>query len=185
MTVRQQWGIVLGVIVLLAGGLVAATHYMGDEMFPVTIGSSAPPFRATSLTTPARPRTLADYRGQVVLLNIWATWCVPCRVEMPSLEKLEQALGPQGLKIVAVSIDNPGTDQQIRDFARQYGLTFEILHDASGAIEQAYQTTGVPETFVIGKDGVIRKKVIGASDWSSPANQMLIESLLREGTGAS
>ena len=185
MTVRQQWSIVLGVIVLLAGGLIAATHYMGDELFPVTVGSPAPAFRATTIDAPEQPKTLADYKGQVVLLNVWATWCVPCQVEMPSIEQLQQAYGPQGLKVVAVSIDNPGTESQIRDFARKYGLTFEILHDPSGAIQQAYQTTGVPETFVIGRDGTIRKKVIGASDWSSPANEALIQSLLREQSGSS
>jgi peroxiredoxin len=116
----------------------------------------------------------------VVLLNIWATWCDPCRVEMPSIERLHERLGPKGLKVVAVSIDDPGADGAIRDFARQLGLTFEILHDTSGAIKQAYQTTGVPETFVIGRDGVIRKKVIAARDWSSPANVALVSELLSE-----
>jgi peroxiredoxin len=116
----------------------------------------------------------------VVLLNIWATWCAPCRVEMPSIERLYRELGPRGLAVVAVSIDDPDTDDAIRDFARELGLTFEILHDAPGAIQRAYQTTGVPETFVIGPDGVIRKKVIGAADWASAANRALFASLLDE-----
>jgi peroxiredoxin len=116
----------------------------------------------------------------VVLLNIWATWCAPCRVEMPSMEQLHRELGPRGLHVVAVSIDDPGSEQAIRDFARQLGLTFEILHDASGGIQKQYQTTGVPETFVIGRDGVIRKKVIGAAPWNSEGNRALFEQLLAE-----
>ncbi|HEX5410153.1 MAG TPA: TlpA disulfide reductase family protein [Gemmatimonadaceae bacterium] len=180
MTVRQQWSIV-GLFVLVAGGvLFAATRILGDELFPVSVGSRAPDFHAQTMATPARARSLGDYRGQVVLLNIWATWCAPCRIEMPGIEKLQRALGPDGLKIVAVSIDDPGNEQAIRDFARQYGLSFEILHDETGAIKTRYQTTGVPETFIIGRDGVIRKKVIGATEWDSDANRALIQSLLRE-----
>ncbi|MFL5578688.1 MAG: peroxiredoxin family protein [Gemmatimonadaceae bacterium] len=182
MTLRQQWLAVLAVIVLLAGGLVAATRYMGDELFPVNVGTAAPDFRAVTVDSsgPARARTIADYRGEVVLLNVWATWCPPCRAEMPSIEQLHQTYGPRGLKVVAVSIDVAGQEQAIRDFAREYGLTFEILHDPTGAIAKAYQTTGVPETFVIGRDGVIRKKVISAADWSSPGNRALVERLLAD-----
>ena len=180
MTARTQWAIVGGIVLLLAGGLFAATRYMGDELFPVEIGTKAPGWTATTLDAAPRPRTLADYRGDVVLLNIWATWCGPCRIEMPSIQKLHQAWGPKGLKVVAVSIDDPGAEQAIRDFAKEYGLTFEILHDAPGAIQKEYQTTGVPETFVIARDGTIRKKVIGAVNWDSPGNQALIAQLLGE-----
>jgi peroxiredoxin len=180
MTVRQQWGIVLGIVLLLAGGLVAATRYLGDELFQVSVGSPAPDFRAMTLDDTPRAKTLADYRGQVVLLNVWATWCGPCRVEMPSLQALHDSLGPRGLRIVAVSIDDPGKESEIREFARQYGLTFEILHDAPGTIQRSYQTTGVPETFVIGPDGIIRKKVIGAVYWNSAPNVALLTQLLGE-----
>jgi len=178
MTVKQQWGVVLGVVLLLGGGLLAATRYLGDEIFPVSVGSAAPAFAAQTLDAPGRTKTLADYKGQVVLLNVWATWCGPCRVEMPSMQALHEAYGPKGLKIVAVSIDDPGAEETIRAFAREYGLTFEILHDPSGAIQKSYQTTGVPETFVLGRDGVIRKKVIGAADWDSPPNRALVAQLL-------
>ena len=174
MTARRQWTIVLIILVLLGGGLAAATHYLGDELFPVTLGSRAPDFHAATLGPAPQTKTLDDYRGDVVVLNIWATWCVPCQVEMPSLEKLHQAMGPRGLKIVAVSVDDPGpgVDQRIRDFAARYGLTFQILHEGTGKIEKLYQTTGYPETFVIGRDGVIRKKVIGASDWNSDGHRL-------------
>ena len=100
MTLRQQWSIVGLFVLLIAGGLFAATRIFGDELFPVSVGSRAPDLHAVTLDTTSTPKTLDDYKGQVVLLNIWATWCGPCRVEMPSIEKLHQALGPQGLKVV-------------------------------------------------------------------------------------
>jgi cytochrome c biogenesis protein CcmG, thiol:disulfide interchange protein DsbE len=178
MTVRQQWTFVGLVVLILGGGLLAATHFLGDELFPVTAGSKAPDFRATTIDGVPRTKTIADYKGQIVLLNVWATWCLPCRTEMPSIEALHDRFGARGLKVVAVSIDNPGTEDAIRQFRDQYGLTFEILHDASGKIKQDYQTTGVPETFVIGRDGVIRKKVIAADNWDSPANRALFAELL-------
>ena len=180
MTVRQQWGVVAAIVLALVGGLVAATHYMGDQLFPVQVGSAAPPFKAQTLDAAPKGKSLADYEGDVVLLNIWATWCGPCRIEMPSIERLHQAYGPKGLKVVAVSIDDPGSEQAIRDFAAEYKLEFEILHDADGTIQKSYQTTGVPETFVLGRDGVIRKKVIGAVDWDSPGNRALVAQLLAE-----
>jgi peroxiredoxin len=99
---------------------------------------------------------------------------------MPSIQALHDAYGPSGLKVVAVSIDDPGTDKAVRAFAKELGLTFEILHDPTGAIQKSYQTTGVPETFVLGPDGTIRKKVIGAADWNSPANRALVEQLLAD-----
>lgn len=178
MTVRQQWAFVGIIVLILGGGLLAATRYLGDELFPITVGSKAPDFKATVLEGIPQTKTIADYKGQVVLLNIWATWCLPCRTEMPSIQALYDQFGTRGLKVVAVSIDNPGTEEKIRQFRDQYGLTFEILHDASGLIKRDYQTTGVPETFVIGRDGIIRKKVIAAADWNSPGNRALFAQLL-------
>jgi peroxiredoxin len=99
---------------------------------------------------------------------------------MPSLEALHRDYAKDGLKIVSVSVDDPGKQKAIRDFARGYGLTFEILHDPSFKIRRIFQTTGVPETFIIGPEGVIRKKVIGADDWNSEGNRALIKQLLRE-----
>jgi cytochrome c biogenesis protein CcmG/thiol:disulfide interchange protein DsbE len=180
MTLRQQWTAVVGVVAGLGAVAAVAYHLLGWEFRLVTIGSHAPTFRAATLDVPPRLRTIDDYRGQVVLLNVWATWCAPCRVEMPSIEALYHVYGPQGLHVVAVSVDDPGTDSTIRAFARRYGLTFDILHDSTGQIQRTYQTTGEPETFVIARDGVIRKKVIGADDWSTPGNQALIAQLLRE-----
>jgi thiol-disulfide isomerase/thioredoxin len=119
----------------------------------------------------------------VVLLNIWATWCGPCRIEMPSMQRLHEQLGEKGLRIVAVSVDDPGFEAKIQAFAEEYKLTFEILHDAPARIKQQYQTTGVPETFIVGRDGRIRRRIIGSDDWSSASNIAFIERLLAEPAG--
>src|SRR5207249_1411120 len=126
----------------------------------LTVGA-AHGFRAVNLRT-AQPASLARYRGRVILLNVWATWCPPCRVEMPSLERLHQKLAGQDFEVVAVSIDD-GDSSRVMQFARELGLGFDILQDKEGAIQRTYQTTGVPESFVIDRDGIIIKKVIGAA----------------------
>ena len=188
MTAPQQWLAAGGIAALLALGVAGAARVLGDQVAAVEAGSSAPEFRAVPVSagvhqTSAPPKHFADYRGKVVLLNIWATWCDPCRSEMPNIQKLHEELGPAGLLVVAVSIDQPGMEPAIRAFVREYGLTFEILHDPTGQIEIDYQTSGFPETFVIGKDGIIRKRVIGATDWASEPQKALIRQLLAE-TGA-
>jgi len=96
------------------------------------------------------------------------------------MEALYRDFAPRGFKIAAVSIDDPGTEQRIRDFANELGLTFDILHDPSGRIQQIYQTTGVPENFLLDRNGVLVKRVIGAHDWDSPANRALVDRLLEE-----
>jgi peroxiredoxin len=184
MTLRQQWTVVVGVVLLLGAALAAATRFLGDELFPVSVGSQAPPLVATTLDGTKRRKTLADYTGKVVLLNVWATWCEPCRVEMPSIERLHHEFASRGLAVVAVSVDDPGTEQRIRDFAKELGVTFEILHDPRQETKTSYQITGYPETFVIGRDGTIRRKVIGAADWSSDANRALINELLGSSTAS-
>lgn len=178
MTQRQQWGIVAGIVLLLASVLAAGVHFLGDELFPVSVGSKAPPIEGVTLDGSKRHKSLADYEGKVVLLNVWATWCEPCRVEMPSIEKLHHEFGPRGLAVVAISVDDPGAEQRILDFAKELNLSFEILHDPRQVTTRNYQITGYPETFIIARDGTIRRKLIGAADWSSDANRALVRELL-------
>jgi peroxiredoxin len=104
-TARQQWSIVAAIVVVLGGALFIASRVLGDQLYPVSVGSKAPDFRASTVDSTPRVQTLADYKGQVVLLNIWGTFCLPCRDEMPAIEKLHQALGAKGLKVVAISMD--------------------------------------------------------------------------------
>ena len=180
MTGRRQLAIglvVLGVATTIALG---ATRYLRKELFPVAVGSKAPDFTAVTLDSIPREKHLAEYRGRVVLINVWATWCAPCRVEMPSIEALHQAYAPSGFKVLAVSIDDPGHAETIRSFVKQYKLTFEVLHDPEQKIVELYDISGYPETFVIGRDGVIRKKLLSATDWNSPDHRALVERLLAE-----
>ena len=177
MSVRQQW-IIVGIIVLLLGsGVFAGVRVFADDLFPIGVGSAAPTFTAKDVHSGAT-RTLADYRGKVVLLNVWATWCEPCKVEMPSMEELYKAYGPRGVHIVAVSIDDVAGEDSIRAYAKNLGLTFEILHDPTHAIERLYQTTGYPESFVIDRGGIIRRKWISATDWNSLPSRALFDELL-------
>lgn len=184
MTTRQQWTIVGIVVVILGGGLFAGVKLFADDLFPVEVGSTAPTFQAKDVHT-GSVKTLADYRGEVMLLNVWATWCEPCKIEMPSMEELYKAYGPRGVHIVAVSIDDGIAEDSIRAYAKNLGLTFEILHDPTHEIERAYQTTGYPESFVIDRGGVIRRKWISAADWNSPASRALFDELLGRSRTAS
>lgn len=180
MTGRRQLAVTLGSLAIVVMVLMLGRMLLGSELSPIGLGAKAPDFSAQTLDSVPATRTLDDYRGNVVMVNIWATWCLPCRVEMPSIEKLHQSYSHRGLKVVAVSIDDPGTAPQVRAFVKQYGLTFDVLHDPSKRISNSYQTTGYPETVIVGRDGLIRKKLIGATDWNSPDNRALIERLLGE-----
>jgi len=183
MSGRRQLAVALLVLAVVVAIFGAGRTLLRNELSPVGVGARAPNFTALTLDSAAQKKTLEDYRGRVVLINIWATWCKPCVVEMPSIERLYQTYRDKGLSVVAVSVDDPGMAPQIRSFAERYGLTFDILHDPEGQqgrMSRDYQTTGYPETVIIGRDGIIRKKLLGAHDWSSKDNRELIERLLAE-----
>ena len=110
---------------------------------------------------------LSDFKGKVVLLNIWATWCLPCVEEMPSIEKLHQELKDEDFKILAVSIDESGA-RTVAPFMKKHKLNFTALLDNKGAINSLYRTTGVPESFIIDQEGFVVEAVIGARNWASP-----------------
>ena len=184
MTARQQWISVGVVVLLLAAALFAAIHFLGDELFPIAVGSTAPDFSAVTLDSTPQVKRLADYKGKVVLVNIWATWCEPCRVEMPSIEKLHREFGGEGLEVLGISADYPGEQQAVRDFVKKYGLTFQVLYDPEKKVATRYDVTGYPESFLIGREGTIRNKVIGATDWSSDANRALVRVLLGSQTAS-
>lgn len=178
MTARQQWGVVGAIVLVLAIGLTIAARSMKDDLYPVEQGSSAPNFSARVLGDTAHKTFDADYKGKVVVLNIWATYCEPCKKEIPSLEALHKLYGDSGLKIVSVENDKSVSDDSVRKFIDAYHATFEVLRETSGALDNMYQTTGIPETFIIGPEGTIRRKWIGADDWTSQGNRALIAQLL-------
>jgi peroxiredoxin len=176
----RQWIVVGLVIVGLITGAVALAKY-GPDVQQVEVGSQAPDFRAVDLATGDSVSLRDRYRGAVTLVNVWATWCVPCRVEMPAMEKLYQELAPRGFRIAAVSIDE-GSPEGVQAFRQELDLSFDILQDRSTTVQQIYQTTGVPESFLLNREGIIVKRVIGAHDWGSAVNRALIERLLDEPT---
>ena len=133
------------------------------ESRPVT-GLPAPNFTLPGLD--GKMVSLNDYRGKVVLLNIWATWCPPCVDEMPSMQKLHQTLKDERFEILAVSIDESGM-KIVRPFMKKHRLSFPALLDPKGDIKRLYQITGVPESFVLDKNGTIVEKIIGPRDWAS------------------
>jgi cytochrome c biogenesis protein CcmG, thiol:disulfide interchange protein DsbE len=178
MTVRQQWFVVAGIVALFATLIGAGSYFMHDELFPVEVGSSAPAFKARTVDGTNRVKTLDDYKGKVVVLNIWATWCEPCKVEMPSFELLNRVFTGTDLRVVGVSIDDAVGADSVRNYAHDFALTFDILLDSLHTIDRDYQVTGYPETFVIARDGTIRKKWIGPANWVSRDNLALIRDLL-------
>ena len=131
----------------------------------VTKGVPAPAFSLPGLD--GNMVNLDDYKGKIVLLNIWATWCPPCVAEMPSMEKLYQELKEENFEILAVSIDVSGSNV-VAPFMKKHRLSFPALTDTQGTIKDLYQTTGVPESFILDKDGIIAEKVIGPREWATP-----------------
>ncbi len=166
-----------GVAVLLLG--TSAWLVMDPSPAPHP-GSPAPELQGVDLE--GREVNLEDFRGRVVLLNVWATWCPPCVEEMPSMQRLQDALQDQPFDIVAVSIDQ-GADREavrrhIRDFVDELGLTFTVLHGSPTEVRQRYQVAGIPETFLIDQDGVIQDRVLGAAEWDAPRYRERVEALL-------
>lgn len=173
---RKQWMAVIGIVAALVLGTFALVTF-GPKIEGVEVGKRAPDFSAIRLVQGDSIKFRKQYAGNVTLVNIWATYCIPCRTEMPAIEKLYQQLGPKGLRVVAISIDE-GNGENVRDFVKEYGLSFDVLRDPAGTIQGLYQTTGVPETFLLDRDGIIVKKVIGEHPWSSPANHRIVVGLL-------
>jgi len=183
---KQKKSLAPYLVALLGAVAVMALFWLsrGGGMAPVVPGRPAPEFDAYTLD--GTPRTLDDYEGKVILLNIWATWCAPCQQEMPSMQRLREAVPDQDFVILAVSIDAPQGERDsfgreggnLEIFSREMGLTFQILHDPTGKIQDIYQATGVPESFVVDREGLIFKKVAGATEWDAPANIQLIQRLL-------
>lgn len=122
-------------------------------------GFLAPDFELQ--TTTGETIKLSDLRGQAVLINLWATWCPPCRAEMPAIEKIHNEYKDDGLVVLAVNMTYQDTQSNIIPFTAEYGLTFPILLDQTGSVGTAYQLRSLPSSFFIGRDGIITEVVIG------------------------
>ncbi|HEX8690943.1 MAG TPA: TlpA disulfide reductase family protein [Longimicrobium sp.] len=145
---------------------------------PPQVGDPAPAYAARTLD--GKPVSLEGLRGQTVLLNVWATWCQPCRQELPDLERLHVANGGRGLRLVGVSIDEAGMEDAIREFAVEYGVTYDVWHDPGNDVASTFGTVGVPSTFLIAPDGTVLWKHVGPVKADDPElTRLLAESLAR------
>lgn len=132
---------------------------------PAVEGRPAPDFTVRDLT--GKETRLSDLKGNVVLVNLWATWCPPCREEAPSIADLNRLMAGKPFRLLAISIDQGGKEA-VDAFFKQARISLPAYLDSDGAIARMYGITGVPETFVIDKKGVIIKKVIGPIEWNAP-----------------
>ncbi|MEE8184788.1 MAG: TlpA disulfide reductase family protein [Thermodesulfobacteriota bacterium] len=180
---KTSVNIIVAVVVIIAVVVISLMMFGRRGKFePVIAGKNAPGFKLPDLD--GKITALSDFKGKVVFLNFWATWCKPCEEEMPSMQMLYDDLKDENFEMLAVSLDSKGPGG-IREFARKYGLTFPILHDRKGKVKEIYKTTGVPETFIIDQNGIIAEKVWGPRDWSRADSVRVIYGLLREGPRAS
>lgn len=160
---------------LLALGLVACGEFSPPEG---SVGGKAPGYAAVSLEGDSV--ALASFRGSPVLLNVWATWCAPCRKEMPDLQRLHERYEPHGLRVVGVSIDAAGADAAVRDFLAEYGITYTILRDPDDRISSILQSPGVPVTLLIDAEGTVRWRHLGPVSAEDPGLVAAIEAALDE-----
>jgi cytochrome c biogenesis protein CcmG, thiol:disulfide interchange protein DsbE len=150
-----------------------------DHTGPVAVGHTAPAYAAEDLD--GRARALDDLRGRPVLLNVWATWCAPCRVEMPALQELHETYGPRGLEVVGVSIDGRGEREGIRSFLREVGATFTIWWDPDATIQTRFGYIGVPTTYLIDGAGTVTWTHLGPVTADDPRLLAALEQALAGG----
>lgn len=183
---RWQLGMGVAIAASIVLGVWVAGRATSTSILPIedlglapvalTVGDPFPDFVALDVASGA-PVSISDLEGDVVLVNIWATWCGPCESEMPSMERLYRELSSSGLSVVAVSVDQESTNK-VRQWVDERDLTFIVLHDREGRFERSFQTVGVPESFVIDRDGVLVAREIGPRLWDSPVSRGFIRDLV-------
>ncbi len=161
-------------ILAVVGLLVSCEKKSGQEIRKLEIGRSAPDFLLNDIR--GRGWNLSDLRGKVVLVNFWATWCPPCREKLPDLQALYEGLPREKFEILAIlNNDDPRLAEAL---AAKIGLTFPILTDPGSKVATSFGLTGVPETFIIDPDGILRGKILGPRSWNSPKVRKMLEQYL-------
>jgi thiol-disulfide isomerase/thioredoxin len=171
---------------LVVGGLVALGWLNRDSAITLERGAMAPALELPSID--GGTISLAELRGKVVMLNIWATWCPPCLKEMPSMQEVYERHRGDGLEILAVAVDDhPGARQEdgrivglVSDFVEQLGVTFPVVVDPTGETEKRFGTEYLPTTVLIDREGRIRAREIGGRFWDEEPYIDMVESLLEE-----
>ena len=158
-------------------GVSAVACSANREFRPLRIGDAAPAYAAA--TTRGDTITLRALEGQPVLLNVWATWCDPCRAEMPGVQRLYAAFADSGLRVIGVSVDEAGSEAEVRRFIETYGIQFTIARDPDQIVARAFRTVGVPETFLVDRHGKIARRWIGAFDPMSEPVKTAVRKAIR------
>ncbi len=171
---------IIGVIGYISGKVSNTTastdgSQSSDNQGPVE-NAMAPDFKLTTVDN--KDIRLSDYRGKVVFLNFWATWCPPCRMELPSMEKLSEKLKGRPFVVLAVNVDESNPDN-VKSFVRQMDLTMPVLVD-NGSASDKYRVNAIPTTFIIKKDGVIYSIVNGARSWDEQSYVDAFDKLIAE-----
>lgn len=158
---------ICAIIMLIA---MAGQSRAQDDAGPVPIGSPAPDFRLTSLR--GENKSLAQYRGKIVLVNFWASWCPYCRDEMPSMDRLARLFPKGDLVILAINVE-----KRIPEKYRKAPVSFDLLGDATGQVQQRYGANRLPDTFTVDRKGIVRQRVIGGMEWDAPKVVSYLKSL--------
>jgi cytochrome c-type biogenesis protein len=165
----------------LVAAAVMAIACRGETPPPIEVGRPAPEYVATTID--GTPISLEAQRGKVVLLNIWATWCAPCREEIPALQDLHTQHASKGFEILGVSIDAPGEDEKVRAFASSYGVTYPIWRDPEDRVSSTFLAIGVPASYLIDRRGIVRWKHVGIVRPTHPTFAAVLDSALRATPG--
>ena len=165
-SLRTAFAMLLGVAACIPG-----------DLRPPQVGDPAPQFQAVSLEDD-RAVSLADYMGQTILVNLWATWCAPCRIETPYLQSVYEENRERGLMIVGVSVDSPSALDLVKDFIGEMGVTYDILLDPDMVSTDVFAAIGLPATFLIDGDGVVRFTRLGPIAEGDPAFLEALEQTL-------
>jgi peroxiredoxin len=174
--------VIVGIVAMLMVTLVGIGGAAAPDILPVAernavkLGEPAPNFRLRDLN--GQMVSLSDLRGKVVLLNFWATWCGPCRVEMPAMEELYRTFSRNDFEILAVSTDAQGASVT-RPFQQENHLTFPILHDADYRVGLTYGARSLPMTFMVDRQGIVRHQIFGARDWAAAEAHQLVQMLMK------
>jgi len=171
--------VAVAIFAAAAGALVFFREPAGPSL---RRGAEAPTF---SLPVPGNAKvSLEDLRGRVVFVNFWATWCAPCREEAPSLERLYQGLRDEGFEVLAISIDADKDAAAIDAFTREFAFTFPVPRDPEKRVYAAYQASGVPETFLVDRQGRVLERFVGPQNWDDPRYARAIRRALAAGERA-
>jgi peroxiredoxin len=163
---------------LLLGRTASATEHLFQAMGMAKL-SREPAHDFTLPDLHGTQISLKQYHGKLVFLNFWATWCIPCREEMPAMEQLHQTFQSQGLAILAVDLKE--SPEKVKAFFDQHGLSFTALLDKSGSVFRDYVVMGLPTTYLIGRDGKLLARGVGGRDWTRVEGKDLIRGLLADG----